>query len=98
MNIPEMANIIHTIRSDHSSIDPAAMHDHGPSKGPRPRKKPEEGAGNNDERELPDRLRPDEGGDAPKTRPPTNVALDREQDPARPSFKEPGAKDKFLNT
>ncbi|MBS1581597.1 MAG: hypothetical protein JST66_05275 [Bacteroidetes bacterium] len=58
---------------------------------------PEEGAGNNDERELPDALKeesPASGGH----RPPTNAVPDRPQDPARPGYKEPHPKDKLINT
>ena len=58
---------------------------------------PEEGAGNNDERELPEAFKeenPASGGH----RPPTNTVPDRPQDPARPGYKEPHPKDKIINT
>lgn len=58
---------------------------------------PEEGAGNNDERELPEVLKQEQPASG-EHRPPTNAVPDRAQDPARPGYKEPHPKDKIINT
>ncbi|MBK8582247.1 MAG: hypothetical protein LKM36_05595 [Flavobacteriales bacterium] len=72
------------------------MKTHAP-KGPKNKETTkQEGAGNNDERELPERLNIDDAAKI-KDRPPTNNAPDRERDPASPNYLEPHAKDKGLN-
>lgn len=56
----------------------------------------QEGAGNNDERELPERLRTNDA-DVSKHRPPTNFVPDRERDPAKPTYLEIHPKDEVVN-
>lgn len=56
----------------------------------------QEGAGNNDERELPERLRTNTA-DGVKNRPPTNNVPERERDPASPNYLEPHPKDRGVN-
>lgn len=63
---------------------------------PKNAERAQEGAGNNDERELPERLRVTEG-DKAKNRPPTNNAPDRERDPAQPTYLEVHPKDRPVN-